>query len=163
MPPRVTAELWCPSRGARVVVPESWCPSRAAAGEISDNGVVRVEPHVARDGAQARKGARLTSFFLSGRLRESCDYLLDDRVGPLLDLVRSLILDRVRNEHRLQVGPPQLARLHPGGSAEHVRGQRYGGNPFLFESNAVVQTARCAGASVGEGFDHPIHERESLQ
>ncbi len=95
--------------------------------------------------------------------REPCDDLLDGGVGPLLDLGRSPILDRVWNEHRLQVGPPQAACLHPGGGAELVRGQGHGGNPVLFESNAVVQTARCAGASVSQGFDHSVHEREPLQ
>ena len=89
--------------------------------------------------------------------------LLDHIVRPSLDLLQSLILYGMRDEDGFQVGSSQAARLHPGSGAELFRGQRHGGDSGFFESNAVVQTARCAGASVSQGFDHPVYEGELLE
>ena len=75
--------------------------------------------------------------------------LLHDCVRPGLDLLLRLILDRMRYEDGLQIGAAQSTRLDTGRRPELLRSDRDGRDPELLDANAVVQTARCTGASIG--------------
>src|SRR5581483_1481120 len=79
--------------------------------------------------------------------------------GPRFDLFPGLVLDRVRDINRVEVGPPERARLRPGGGHKFGRRHRDRRDPQVFQLRRVVQTARRAGASIGQRFDHGVAPR----
>lgn len=62
----------------------------------------------------------------------------------------------MRNIDRIEVGASQSARLRTCGISEFVRRYRDGRNAKILESRRVVQTARCAGPSIGKGLYYGI-------
>ena len=51
----------------------------------------------------------------------------------------------------------QRRRLRPRGRLELARGDGYRGNSQILQIDRVVQTARCARPSIGQGFDNRVN------
>ena len=62
----------------------------------------------------------------------------------------------MRDVESVEIGTPQGRGLRSRGRHEFVSSDWNGGNPQIFESQRIVQTARGAGASIRQGFDHGI-------
>lgn len=60
----------------------------------------------------------------------------------------------MRYVDRVEVRTPQRGSLRPGRRSKHLRSDSYGGNSGILDANRVVQTARRARPSIGEGLDH---------
>ena len=83
------------------------------------------------------------------RLNESSSDFIDRCVGLRLDFRWCLVLDWMRDVHRIEVWPSQRRRLRAGRQSEFVRRDGDGGDAHCFEPDCVVQTARCARPSIG--------------
>lgn len=83
------------------------------------------------------------------RLDESSSNFIDRCVGFRLDFRSRLVLDWMRDVHRIEVWPSQRRRLRAGRQTEFVRRDRDRGDAHCFEPDRVVQTARCARPSIG--------------
>ena len=92
-------------------------------------------------------------------VRQSLHDLRKDGPGPLLDLGRKLVLDGMRHVDRVIVRPAQRRCLGPGGGSKHVRRHGDCGNARVLNSNRVVQTARRARPSIGQGLDDRVRLR----
>ncbi len=83
-------------------------------------------------------------------------------VGPGGYLLRRLVLNGMRNVNRVKPGASQSAGLYAGRSHEFSGGHGHRGNPQIFKPYRIVQTARCTGPSIGQGFDHRIEASKLL-
>lgn len=82
-------------------------------------------------------------------------------IRQLLQFIIGSILHRVRNEHVCRVGAKRL-RLRSRGVDELDRGDTDRRNSAGFEIREVMRTARRAGASVSQSFDHDTHFADDL-
>ncbi len=82
-------------------------------------------------------------------------------VGQLFQFVIGPVLHRVRNEHIGRIGAKRL-RLHRGGIDELGGGDTDRRNSAGFEIREVMRTARRAGASVRQSFNHDVHLTHNL-
>ena len=71
------------------------------------------------------------------------------------------ILHRMRHEHISRVRPKRL-RLRGGGIDELGGGDTDRRNSTGFQIREVMRTARRAGASVSQSFDHEVHFAHDL-
>ena len=76
-------------------------------------------------------------------------------VGELFQFVVGAVLHRVWNEHQCRVDTERLG-LGSGTFDELGGGDAYCWNAARFEIRHVMRTARNAGPSVGQSFDHEI-------
>jgi len=76
-------------------------------------------------------------------------------VGQFLQFLIGAILHRMRHEHIGRVGA-QPPRLHGGGIDELGGGNTDRRNSAGFQIRKVMRTARRAGASVCQAFDHDV-------
>ena len=82
-------------------------------------------------------------------------------VGQFLQFLIGAILHRMRHEHISRVGPKTF-RLHCGGIDEFGGGNTDRRNSAGFQIRKVMRTARRAGASVSQPFDHHAHFAHDL-
>jgi hypothetical protein len=82
-------------------------------------------------------------------------------VRQFLQFVVGPILHRVRHEHVRRVRPERL-RLGGSGIDELGGGDTDRRNSAGFEIREVMRTARRAGASVSQSFDHEVHFAHDL-
>lgn len=82
--------------------------------------------------------------------------LFNHGFGFGLDLPAGLILDRVGDVDRIEVGTSQRGGLSASRRHELVRGNGNGADSKTFQLNRVVQTARCTGPSIGESLDYRV-------
>jgi hypothetical protein len=79
-----------------------------------------------------------------GADRESGDDLANDGFRSRRDLLRRLVLNRMLDVDRVEIGSSQCAGLRAGRSHKFARGDREGRDPKSLEFHRVVQTARRA-------------------
>ncbi len=82
--------------------------------------------------------------------------LSDSGIGSLCHLIGGLILYRMRDEDGLIIASSESAGLGPGRSDEFSSCNGNGGDAETFESGDIVQTARCAGPSIGQSLDDAV-------
>ena len=102
---------------------------------------------------------RLQLVLASGTRNQTLDYVDHCRLGLSLDLCLCLILNRMSDINRVEVRAAESARLSARGSHEHIGSDRHCRHAEAFKRGRVVQTARGAGPSIGERFDHRIATR----
>jgi hypothetical protein len=85
---------------------------------------------------------------------QPCDNLARHLLGLFLYLLNCLVLYRVFDIDRIKVGAAKGAGLSPRCSHELRSRDGDGGDAEIFEFGGIVQTARCAGASIGKRFNH---------
>jgi len=90
-----------------------------------------------------------------GICRDGVHHGADERVSHGVHLLVGPILDRMGGEHGGHL-EPQCAGLGRSGIPERFRGNHYPGKPSPFQIVDVVHTARRAGASISECFDHRV-------
>lgn len=83
------------------------------------------------------------------------------RVGHRAQFLIGAILHRMLNEHIGRVGTQGLG-LRGGGVDELGGGDTNRRNATRLEIRKIMRTARCAGASVRQPFDHHVHFRNDL-
>lgn len=83
------------------------------------------------------------------------------RVGEQVQLGIGAVLDRVRDVDRRRIETEGVG-LGAGGLDELGRGDEDGWAAFSLEVRRVVHTARRAGPSISEGFDHKVTLAEDL-
>ena len=82
-------------------------------------------------------------------------------VRQLFQFIIGAILHRMRNEHIRRVSAERF-RLRGGGVDELNRGDTDRRNSAGFKIREVMRTARRAGASVSQSFDHDTHFADDL-
>ena len=84
--------------------------------------------------------------------KQAGDQKVDNSFGFGLDLLTGLVLNRVLNVDGIKVRTTERCRLCPGGQHKFGRRDGYGRDAISFQLCGVVQTARRAGTSIGQGF-----------
>src|SRR6266700_203866 len=72
------------------------------------------------------------------------------------DLLWSLVLYGMLDIDRVKAGASQRIGLNARRGHELSGGDRHCGNPHIFQMDRVVQTARCARSSIGQGFYYSV-------
>jgi hypothetical protein len=124
----------------------------------------RQHEHRSRDRKRSLHGAALplTQARDSTRLfHQQRQYRLQMIVRQFLQFVIGAILHRMRNEHIRRIRPERL-RLGGGGIDELRGGDADRRNSAGFQVREVMRTARRAGASVSQSFDHEVHLAHDL-
>jgi len=106
--------------------------------------------------AQGAERSKLRDLF-----HEQRDDLFEMLIGQLLQFVIGPILHGVLDEHVSRIGPKRL-RLGRGGIDEFDGGDTDRRNSTGFQIREVMRTARRAGASVSQPFDHHVHLAHDL-
>jgi len=96
----------------------------------------------------------------SVRYRQPSYNLLYHHVRSCRDLLRRLVLDRMLDINGVKARAPQRTGLDSRGSGELGCGHGHCRNTQVFQSNRVVQTARCARPSIRQPFHHRIHRAQ---
>lgn len=82
--------------------------------------------------------------------------LFDNRVRFRLDFLFVLVLDRMGNVDRVEFRPAERGSLGARGGHELMRCDGHRRDPHALQLHSVVQTARCAGASISQTLDHSV-------
>ena len=85
------------------------------------------------------------------------DDFVQRRVGSCFDLGASLILDGMRHVDGVEIRPPECGGLGASREREFARRHRHCGNAPTLDPDRVVQTARGARPSIGQGLDDGAH------
>ena len=83
--------------------------------------------------------------------------LFRHRIGSRRDLLRRLVLDRMLHVNRIKARASQRASLHSRGRGEFSCSDGHRRDSQIFQTDGIVQTARCAGPSIRQPFHHRIH------
>ncbi len=94
--------------------------------------------------------------------REPSHNFFRHRVCPRGDLLRRLILNGMLDVNRVKARASQSTGLHSCRSRELSGGHGHRWNAQIFQSDRVVQTARCARPSIRQPFHHRIHPAQLL-
>ncbi len=96
-------------------------------------------------------------------MQQSRHNLLNNRIGLGLKLALGLILNRVRHINSVEFRPAQSSSLGAPRGHELVGGHGKSCNSEGFKLDRVVQTARCAGPSIGESLDNRVGGAKAFQ
>lgn len=86
------------------------------------------------------------------RLREPGDNFVKDGIGTGLNLLFGLVLYGMRDVNRVKVGTIERRCLGPRSRLKFTGRDRNGRHSKILQVDCVVQTARCAGSSIGQGL-----------
>src|SRR4051794_10000748 len=155
--PRIANCSWPSTFAGSISVPSS-SPARSPSAWKRTVPSSSARTHPIRPSSRAR--ARISSTVpptprtaLAANRRQQ---LVDRVARHRAQLVVRAVLDRVGDEHPARVRRAERLRLRGRGVREHRRGHQHAGPSALLEADHVAQTARHAGASVGERLDHGV-------
>ena len=94
--------------------------------------------------------------------QQSRNDLVQRAVGLRFNFACGLILNRMLHIDGIEIRPTQGSGLSASRQCKLGCCDSHGRNTPILEPDRIVQTARCAGPSVGQGLDHSIYSPQFL-